>query len=198
MSHLTRSDFILRVAGAGGVALVAGAGAGWLALPAAAAVSEQDLAWLRFAVTVEFVSAEYYRRARRTGFFRGAEARAMERAAAAQLAHMRRFRQALTDAGETPIDPADLEVVFPARAFATRANAVSLGRRVAALAVHAYLGAVTTIEDQAIRSLFAQVSAGEAMQLTFLTGLVAPVVTDPFPSVHGLATAAEELAAYLP
>jgi Ferritin-like domain len=192
-TRVTRSRLLVGAA-AGGAALAAG----WPAPPAAAAPSEQDLAWLRFAVTLEFVSREYYRRARRTGIFRGDEARALERATGAEVAHMNRFRTALTDAGESAIDLADLEVVFPDGAFTTRAAAASLGRRIEALSLHAYLGAVTAIRDEAVRRLFAQVSASESAQLTYLTGLVAPVLGDPFPSVHGLPTAAEELAAYLP
>jgi hypothetical protein len=183
------------VGAAAGGATLAG---GWLASTAAAVPNEQDLAWLRFAVTLEFASREYYRRARRTGFFRGDEHRALERATGAEVAHMNGFRTALTDAGEAPIDLADLEVVFPEGAFTTRAGAVSLGRRIEALSLHAYLGAVTTIRDEATRRLFAQASASESAQLTYLTSLVAPVLTDPFPSVHGLPTAAEALAAYLP
>ncbi|MEZ0285799.1 MAG: ferritin-like domain-containing protein, partial [Thermoleophilia bacterium] len=92
----------------------------------------------------------------------------------------------------------DLEVQFPAGAFETRPGAVSLGRRVEGLLLHAYLGAVTTIADQAIRRLFAQVAASEADQLAFLAGLAGPPIGDPFPSVHGLPTASEGLAVYLP
>ncbi len=166
--------------------------------PASGAPSDLDLAWVRFAVTAEYVSADYYRQARRTGFFRGDEARTLERCTAAQNAHYAGFRKALIDNGQAPIEAADLEVEFPDGAFDTRGGAVSLGRRIEALCLHAYLGAVTTIGDEAIRKLFAQTSASEAQQLAYLTGLVAPVVTDPFPPVHGLPTAADELARYLP
>ena len=191
---LTRSSFLRRTAGAGGVAL----GVGFLAAPASGAPSEEDLAWVRFGVTVEFVIAEYYRQARRTGFFSTDERRTLERATAAELAHLQRFRQTLIDAKEAPIDAADLEVEFPEGAFTTRASTVSLGRRVTGLAVHAYLGAVTTVSDGAFRRVLGQVLASSAEQLAYLTGLAGPVITDPLPSVHGLGTAADELARYLP
>lgn len=190
-SRLTRSDFIVRAA-------VAGAAAGWPAAPAAAAPSEVDLAWVRFGVAAEYVSADYYRRARRTGLFSGDESRALERATAAQLAHHRRFRQTLIDNGQAPIEDDDLEVVFPDGAFETRAATVSLGRRIGGLMLHAYLGAVTTIREEPVRRLCAQVSASEAEQLAYVTGLAGRVITDPFPPVHGLETAADQLASYLP
>jgi hypothetical protein len=197
MNELTRSAFLRRVA-AGGGAVAAGAAVGWMAGPAAGAASEQDLAWLRFAITAEFVSVAYYRQTRAAGHFAGRELRALERATAAQVAHKTAFRTALTDLGEPAIDDADLELTFPDGAFETRPGTLRLGRRIEGLLLHAYLGAVTTIADQAIRRLFAQVSASEADQLSFLTGLAGPPIGDPFPSVHGLETAAEALAVYLP
>ncbi len=175
--------------------MAAGAVAGWAVAPAAAAASEQDLAWLRFAVTVEYVSAAYYRQARRTGFFAGRELRALERANAAQVAHKNAFRQSAHRPwggvrSRTPTSRSSSRTAPSRRA----PGAVSLGRRIEGLLLHAYLGAVTTIADQAIRRLFAQVSASEAEQLAFLAGLAGPPIDDPFPSVHGLPTAAEALA----
>lgn len=194
-SGMTRSLFLLR---AGGTAVIAGAGAGWLAGTATAAENELDLAWLRFGVTLEFVSADYYRRARRSGLFTPAESRVLERATAAENAHRTMLGEALRAAGEAPIDDADLEVRFPARAFDDRASAISLGRRVEAMSVHAYLGALVEISSPAIRARVAPLAASEAEQLAYLRGLSGPPLTDPFPSVHGLPTAAEELARYLP
>jgi hypothetical protein len=198
MKELTRSAFLRRAAVGGGAAVAGGAAVGWMAGPAAGAASEQDLAWLRFAVTAEFVSVAYYRQARAAGHFRGRDLRALEHATAAQVQHRRAFRTALSDQREPVIDDADLEVEFPDGAFDTEGDTLRLGRRIEGLLLHAYLGAVTTIADQAIRRLFAQVSASEADQLSFLTGLGGPPIGDPFPSVHGIETAAEALAAYLP
>jgi hypothetical protein len=191
---LTRSSFLRRTAGVGGGAL----GVGILAAPALGAPSEQDLAWVRFGITVEVASAAYYRQARGTGFFSNHERRTLERATAAQHAHVKALRQTLIDAREAPIDPADLEVAFPDGSFDSRARTLSLGRRLGGNAVHAYLGAVTTVSDSAFRRVLGQVLASSAEQLAYLTGLAGPVITDPFPSVHGLGTAAEELARYLP
>jgi hypothetical protein len=109
VNELTRSAFLRRAA-AGGGAVAAGAAVGWTAGAAAGAASEQDLAWLRFAIAAEFVSVAYYRQARAAGHFAGRELRALERATAAQVAHRRAFRTALTEQGEPAIDDADLEL----------------------------------------------------------------------------------------
>ena len=197
---VTRSALLRRAAGVGGAALAASSTVGWAIAPPAAAApaGETDLAWVRFGITAEFVSADYYRLARRSGLFRPAEARALERATAAQNAHRTALRETLQNNGQTPIDDADIEIVFPADAFDRRRSAVGLGRRLEATLVSAYLGAVTTIQDQTIRELFAQLAASESEQLAFLKGLAGRVVTDPFPSVHGIATAADEFTRYTP
>lgn len=194
MSDLTRSTFLRRAAV---TAAAAGAG-GWAVSSAAAAPSETDLAWVRFGITIEYVSAAYYLRARRSGWFDAPERRTLERATAAQNAHLTRLRELLMASNQLPIDKADIEVELDERDFAARRSTIALGRRIQALALHAYLGAVTTVDDEALRRVLGQIAASEAEQLAFLTGLAGPLVTDPFPSVHGLATAADELARFLP
>lgn len=194
MEHLTRSHLLRRAALAAGT----GAAAAWMAAPASAAPSEQDLVWVRFAITSEFVLAELYREARRSGVFTGPDAAALQRGSAAALAHYRMLREALMGAGQTPIDVEDLEVTFPADAFSTRADAVRLGRRLTALAMHAYLGAVATVHDPALRPLFGQVAASAAEQRAFFLGPGKLIIGDPFPSVHGIDTASADLARFLP
>ncbi len=197
MDRMTRTGF-LRGAAAGGAAVAAGGAVAWLAAPAAAAPNEQDLAWVRFAITAEAVSVAYYARARGVGGWTGDERRTLERATATQVVHRNAFRKALVDLNEPVIDPADIEIELPDEAFASRSAAITLGRRIESLLLHGYLGALTTISDSTVRRLFAQVSASESAQLTWLAGLQGRVITEPFPSVHGIGTAADALAEYLP
>lgn len=197
MTRITRSDLLRRAALTGGAALGAGAAAGWLVSTAAARPPDEDLAWVRFGVAAEFVVAQFYRQARRSGFFRDREAFALQRGGAAELAHQRAFRQLLIDAGQVPIDDEDLEVVFADDAFSSRTKIVSLGRRLTGMTLHAYLGAVETVGDGATRRVLGQVAASSAAQLAFFTG-PGSIAADPFPTVHGLDTASVELSVYLP
>jgi hypothetical protein len=197
MDGMTRTWF-LRGAASGGAAVAAGGALAFLASPAAAAPSEQDLAWVRFGITAEAVAVAFYARARTAGGWSGDERRTLERATAAQVAHRNAFRTTLVDLNEPVIDPEDVEVELPDAGFASRAAAITLGRRIESVLLHGYLGALATIADPAIRRLFAQVAASEAAQHTWLTSLQGPVLTDPFPSVHGIATAAAALAEFLP
>ena len=190
MTDITRSGFLKKAAVGGGAAVAAGAAVGLLAGPAAAAPTEQDLAWVRFAITAEAVSVAYYARARTVGGWSGDERRALERCTATQVAHRNAFRKALVDLKEAALDPADLEVELPDAAFASRTAAITLGRRIEGLLLHGYLGALATITHAGVRRLFAQTAASESAQLTWLSVLQGRVLTDPFPSVHGIETAA--------
>ena len=149
-------------------------------------------------ISMSAVSVAFYARARTVGGWSGDERRTLERATAAQVAHRNAFRKALVDLKEPVIDPADIEIELPDGGFTSRSAAITLGRRIEALLLHGYLGALTTIADPAVRRLFAQVAASESAQLTWLTGLQGPVLTDPLPSIHGIGTAADALAEYLP
>ncbi len=190
-ARVTRSG-LLKGALMGGAALAVGAGT------ASAAPGERDLAWLRFGVTVEYVSAEYYRRARGAVAWSDSERRALERATAAEVAHRNAFRAKLIALNESAIEPEDIEIELPDAAFASRTATITLGRRLESLSQSAYLGAVAGIADADLRRLFAQVLASEAQQLAYLTGLGGRVLTDPFPPVHGIETASERLATWLP
>ncbi|MGD9573157.1 MAG: ferritin-like domain-containing protein [Thermoleophilia bacterium] len=188
---VTRSGLLKGVL-VGGAALAVGAGT------ASAAPGERDLAWLRFGITVEYVSAAYYLRARRAGGWTDRERRALERATAAEVAHRNAFRAKLLALGEPAIEPEDIEIELPDAAFASRTATITLGRRLESLTQSAYLGAVSGIADPDLRRLFAQVCAAEAQQLAYLTGLGGRALTDPFPPVHGIETASEALATWLP
>lgn len=198
MSDVTRAAFLRRAAVTGGAVVAMGSAGGWLAAAAGAAPGEEDLAWVHFAVAAEYVSIDVTRATRRSGLFAGRELRTLERATAAHNAHRRRFTEALLASGASPIEDADLEVTYPAGAFSTRRAALTVGRRVARLTLNAYLGAAATIDDADLRRLFAQAAAAEAEQFGLLSAFAGQVPADPFPSVHGLETASEALAAFLP
>ncbi len=104
----------------------------------------------------------------------------VRRATAAQNAHRTALRETLQSNGQAPIDDADIEIVFPADACDRRR------------------GAVTTIQDQTTREPFAQLAASESERPAFLKGLAGRVVIDPVPSVHGIATTADEFTRYTP
>jgi Ferritin-like domain len=195
MTELTRSALLSRALVAGGAIATGGLVA---ARVARAADSDEDLAWVRLGVNLEFLKTVFYKRARRSGLFSGAEARSLARGEAADRAHLDTFVETLTSQGRTSIDGNDLEIDFPARAFGGRTGIATLGSRLAVLGMRSYLGASAGVASPSLRILFAQVAASEGEQLAFLQGVRGPAIGPPFPYGYDIARAADELAVYLP
>ncbi len=195
MTELTRSALLSRALMAGG-AIATG---GFVAAHAArAADSDEDLAWVRLGINLEFLKTVFYKRALRSGFFAPGEARSLTRGEAADQAHLDRLVETLTSQGRTSIDGHDLEVVFPDKGFDSRANIAALGSRLAILGMRSYLGASAGVASPTLRILFAQVAANEGEQLSFFQGVRGPAIGPAFPYGYDIARAADELAVYLP
>jgi Ferritin-like domain len=195
MTELTRSALLSRALVAGG-AIATG---GFLAAGVARATdSDEDLAWVRLGVNLEFLKTVFYTRAKRAGFFTGADAASLGRGQDADQAHLDKFVETLTSQGRTSINGSDLDVVFPKTAFNSRNNIAALGSRLAILGVRSYLGASGTVASPTLRILFAQVAANESEQLSFFQGLRGHAIGPAFPYGYDIARAADELAVYLP
>ena len=138
MTELTRSALLSRALVAGGAIATGGFVAAHIAR---AADSDEDLAWVRLGVNLEFLKTVFSTRARRTGFFTGADAGSLKRGQDADQAHLDKFVETLTSQGRTSINGNDLDVVFPKTAFNSRNNVAALGSRLAILGVRSYLGA---------------------------------------------------------
>ena len=195
MTELTRSALLSRALVAGGAIATGGFVAAHLAR---AADSDEDLAWVRLGVNLEFLKTVFSTRARRTGFFTGADAGSLERGQDADQAHLDKFVETLTSQGRTSIDGNDLDVVFPKTAFNSRDNVAALGSRLAILGVRSYLGASAGVASPTLRILFAQVATNEGEQMSFFQGLRGHAIGPAFPYGYDIARAADELAVYLP
>jgi hypothetical protein len=195
MTELTRSALLSRALVAGGAIATGGFVA---ARVARAADSDEDLAWVRLGVSLEFLKTVFYKRALRSGFFAPGEARSLARGGAADQAHLDGFVETLISQGRTSIDGNDLEIDFPDKAFDNRANIAALGSRLAVLGVRSYLGASAGVASPTLRILFAQVAANEGEQLAFFQGVRGPAIGSAFPYGYDIARAADELAVYLP
>jgi Ferritin-like domain len=195
MTELTRTALLSRALVAGGAIATGGLVAAHVAR---AADSDEDLAWVRLGVNLEFLKTVFSTRARRSGFFTGADAGSLKRGQEADQTHLDKFVETLTSQGRTSIDGHDLDIVFPTTAFNTRGNIAALGSRLAILGVRSYLGASGTVASPTLRILFAQVAANEGEQMSFFQGLRGHAIGRAFPNGYDIARAADELAVYLP
>lgn len=195
MTELTRSALLSRALVAGGAIATGGVLA---ARAARAADSDEDLAWVRLGVNLEFLKTAFAKRGLRAGFLAPGEARSLKAAGAADQAHLDRFVETLITQGRTSIDGSDLDIVFPKTAFTSRDNIAALGSRLAILGVRSYLGASAQVVSPSLKILFAQVAANEGEQLAFFQGIRGTAIGPAFPYGYDIARAADELAVYLP
>lgn len=199
MERLDRRQVLARGGTGLGALALAGGLAGAVVASAAAAPGETDLAWLRFGITLEFTSVQYWTLAGRAGVFAD-DGPVAGRALAAERAHLRTLTDALIAGGGTPIEGSDLEPVFARGTFASRPAAVRVGRSLEQLAVRTYLGALASVADAAVRLALVKVVAGDAEHLAFFTAAAtgSPVGSGTRPILYDLARASDELATFLP
>jgi hypothetical protein len=169
LHEISRGQF-LRPGLAGAVGT---AGAGLLALPAAAALpapapTGDDVAYLSFGAVAEQTSRAWYRRALTVHGFSPGERRRLTAAAGAKADHLRRIDAVL---GADAIRPGDFDASFPASAFASRARAAALGARIEELLVGVYLTGAAFASDDATRLLLGRLLAFDAQQLAWMRGL---------------------------
>ncbi len=159
--RLNRSSLLVR-----GAALLGSAGAlGVFAAPAAAAIPDADLAYVRLLIAVELLKIDYgVVTAIPQKLLRPATQDFLERVVLDDRRHYVRLARLITGAGQTPATGADFDFSFPPGSFATQASVAKLGRRLATLATGAYLGALENVQTPALRRPLAQIAANEAQQ----------------------------------
>jgi Ferritin-like domain len=169
---LSRAELLRRGAG-GGVALVAaGTGLAAFARPAAAAVPDGDLAYLRLLVATELLKADFTSSGLRSGKVAGSSARLLRRMRADDRAHYDGLAALMHEAGQPPARPADIDFSYPAGTFRSASSTLTRGFRIATLAVGAYLGALESVQTPSLRLPLAQIAANEAQQVAALAQLI--------------------------
>ena len=145
---LTRARFLRLGATAtlGTLAAPVGARA---ALPAPTPQGD-DEGFLQFGALTERTALVYYRRALRVRGFDARDRARLRAIAADKVVHVQRLTAAL---GADAPSVSDYAVDLPASAFATRAGALKLGRRLEGLLCGVYVGAVAFTADPATRLL---------------------------------------------
>jgi hypothetical protein len=177
MPRLTRAGLIR-----GGTAAAFG-----LAFPSAASASaptDDDLAVLRLAASVELVSTEYYERASRWRGFPPAMRRLLLRAREIDLRH---YRLLAAQIGSEAPHASDLDIAFPSSAFRRRTGVLGLGQIVERTLRGIYLHGAGVHTTPGLRAQAAELAASEAAHLTVLErlngasglGAVLPKALDP-------------------
>jgi hypothetical protein len=170
MAALSRGE-LLRRGGTGGAALLlTGPALGLVPDARAGTPSDNDLAYARLLVAAELLALDFYRRAIGSRHARPGSKRELRRSRADEHAHYQAVAAILVAAGQTPATAADIDFVYPRRAFSSSASVAGLGVRLESLFLGAYLGAVRGFESDALKLTAARIAACEAQHLSVFTG----------------------------
>jgi len=189
---LTREAFLLR----GTLAAVAVSGLGAVSpflSDAFAQSAAGDLAILNYALTLEYLEAEFYQKGLAANIL-GDDAKYVTPIAAHEAAHVAALTATLTKLGATPATKPTF--VFPATTFTDKPTFLKTAVTFEETGVKAYHGQVTLIKDGAILGAAASIAGVESRHAAVLNYLAQmPPVPNP---VEQHATAEETLAAIKP
>ncbi|HEX8551866.1 MAG TPA: ferritin-like domain-containing protein [Abditibacteriaceae bacterium] len=180
----SRRDLLAKIAlTAGGVALATAipAHSQTAATPAAptrreteaASLKQSDIGILNFALTLEYLEADFYSRAveadTRNQFLRGRLRQATTSIRDHELAHVAALTATITKLGGAPV--ARPQFQFPADAFISPIKFAQHAVALESIGVGAYLGAVSLINDREIRRAAAGIYGSETRHVAILRHL---------------------------
>jgi len=164
----------------------------------AEALPEEDLAHLRVVIAAELLAIDFYRTAAAAKRFSAGAAANLRRALADERTHYAALAQALRAAGESPTVAGEIDFVYPARSFATRASIARLAVRLEGIFVGVALGAAAHVQAPALRLQVAQIAASESRHLASAAILAgrSPIGGAAFPGALSLEAATNALGAF--
>ena len=186
----TRRDFFKTLAAAG-----AGAAAGSVFLSRKASAQSTDVDIANFALTLEYLEAEFYSLALDAGVLSGDALGVVENLASHEQQHVDAIVGLLEGAGATPVEKP--EFTFPAGTFSSQGAILDLAATFEPVGVGAYLGAAPMIQSPDILAAAGSIAGVEGehvVAVNWLLGVV-PYANEAFPAAM---TQDEVLAAVSP
>ena len=186
----TRRDFFKALAVAG-----AGATAGSMLLSRKASAKTNDVDIANFALSLEYLEADFYARALDAGVLSGDALGVVTNLADHEAQHVKAITDLLNSAGATPV--AKPTFTYPADAFSSQASILDLAATFEPVGVGAYLGAAPLISSPDILAAAGSIAGVEGehvVAVNWLLGVV-PYAGEAFPAAM---TQDEVLAAVAP
>lgn len=190
---MNRRRFLVSAASSGAVL----AGAGTLAVPAAAA-TEDELAFANFGAATEFLLKDFYLRVGEAKLFGGSLRAAFARGRFTANEHALALSNLLASEGETAPAEDDFEFAWPANTFASKRAAASAGLTIVDALLGAYLTAAATSPTGSFRVLYSSLAASLGEQRSLLSlARGRRAIGNSFPTSLDLESASAEVEALL-
>jgi hypothetical protein len=173
----TRRDFLKALAVAG-----AGAAAGSAIFSSkASAQAGGDLEIANFALTLEFLEAEFYQLALDAGVLSGSALNVVTALRDHEVAHVEAITGLIQQFGGTPV--AKPQFTFPSDAFSSQASIINLAATFEPVGVGAYLGAAPMIQSPDVLAAAASIEVIEGEHVVAVNNLlgVVPPANTAFP-----------------
>lgn len=173
----SRRDFFKALAAAG-----VGAAAGSVLLSRTASAQSTDVDIANFALTLEYLEAEFYGLALDAGVLSGDALGVVTNLYDHESQHVDAIIDLLEGAGATPV--AKPEFVFPKDAFTSQAGILELAATFEPVGVGAYLGAAPMIQSPDILAAAGSIAGVEGEHVVAVNNLVTglPAAVEAFPA----------------
>jgi hypothetical protein len=173
----SRRDFFKALAAAG-----VGAAAGSVLLSRTASAQSTDVDIANFALTLEYLEAEFYALALDAGVLSGDALGVVTNLYDHEAQHVDAIIGLLEGAGATPVEKP--EFVFPEDAFTSQAGILELAATFEPVGVGAYLGAAPLIQSPDILAAAGSIAGVEGEHVVAVNNLVTglPAAVEAFPA----------------
>jgi hypothetical protein len=188
---MNRGRFLAGTVGAGAAALTGP----WL--PAAAAATEDELAFANFGASTELLLKDFYAKALEAKVVPRARTATLKRGRSAAAQHAKALSDLLTGAGDTPPLEEDFGFEWPRTTFRTEQSIATTGTGILRALLGAYQSAAASVTEPSYRVLYASLAASVGQQLAALATIAGRSAVEPFPVALDLEAASNALEAYL-
>ena len=161
------------IVGVGGTLVAAGARTRF----ASAQAAKGDLEILNYALTLEFLEADFYKRGVDAGLLSGRELALVTPIRDHEAAHVSTISSTISDLGGQPVKKPQFK--YPAQTFKDKATFLKTASTFEELGVVAYHGQVTEIQSVDLLAAAASIAGVESRHAAILADLTGG---DPFPS----------------
>ena len=188
----TRRDFFKSLAVAG-----AGATAASMLLSKQASAKTDDVDIANFALSLEYLEADFYARALDAGVLSGDALGVVQNLADHESQHVDALKGLLDSVGATPVSKPTF--TFPAGAFSSQASILDLAATFEPVGVGAYLGAAPLISSPDILAAAGSIAGVEGehvVAINWLLGVV-PYANEAFPKALTLDEVSAAVAPFL-